>query len=50
MFNTDIQTLFNGFTVNGETIPVVFCYYNGNTDKYVTYVENYKDNSINIKK
>lgn len=46
MFNTDIQTLFNGFAVNGEVIPVQFCYYNGNADKYVTYVENYKDNSI----
>lgn len=46
MFNNEIETLFNNFSVNGEKIPVVFCYYNGNALKYVTYVENYKDNSF----
>ena len=46
MFNQEIETLFNNFRVNGETIPVVFCYYDGNAIKYVTYVENYKDNSF----
>ena len=46
MLNQEIETLFNNFRVNGETIPVVFCYYNGNATKYVTYIENYKDNSF----
>lgn len=46
MFNQEIETLFNNFTVNGETIPVTFAYYDGNATKYVTYVENYKDNSL----
>lgn len=46
MFNQEIETLFNNFTVNNETIPVSFCYYDGNALKYVTYAENYKDNSF----
>ena len=46
MFHKDIQNLFNNFSVKGEKIPVEFCYYNGNANKYVTYVENYKDNSF----
>lgn len=46
MFNTEIETLFNDFTVNSENIPVSFAYYGGNATKYVTYVENYKDNSL----
>ena len=45
-FNEEIETLFNNFTVDGETIPVAFAYYDGNATKYVTYVENYKDNSF----
>lgn len=46
MFNKELEILFNNFIVNNENIPVVFCYYNGNATKYVTYIENYKDNSF----
>ncbi len=46
MFNQDIESLFNYFTVNGEEIPVYFAYYDGDATKYVTYAENYKDNSF----
>lgn len=46
MFNQDIETLFNNFTVQGEAIPVEFVQYDGSALKYVTYQENYKDNSF----
>lgn len=47
MFNQEIERLFNNFVVNNENIPVSFAYDNGNKTKYVTYVENYKDNALN---
>lgn len=46
MFNTEILTLLGGLEVGGEDIPVVWTYYDGNATKYVTFMENYKDNSF----
>ena len=45
MFNQEIEALFSNFTVQGENIPVEFSFYDGSALKYVTYCENYKDNS-----
>ena len=46
MFNQEIETLFNNFTVDGVSIPVFFLYYDGDATRYVTYQETYKDNSF----
>lgn len=46
MFNTEILTLLGGLEVGGEDIPVVWNYYDGNAMKYITFIENYKDNSF----
>lgn len=44
--NEEIERLFSNFHVNNENIPVYFLNYDGNATKYVTYMENYKDNSL----
>ena len=41
-----ITSLFNGFTVNGVAIPVVFTYYFGHGEPYVTFYESDDDNSF----
>lgn len=35
--NTLIERIFEGFTVNGITIPVAFLRYNGKKTTYITY-------------
>lgn len=35
--NTLIETIFDGFAVNGITIPVAFLRYNGKSTTYITY-------------
>lgn len=35
--NTEIETLFTGFKVNGESIDVAYLFYGGHSDKYVVY-------------
>jgi hypothetical protein len=44
-FNSEIETLFNGFTVDGVAIPVVYLFYKGDATTYVTYMQTYKDQS-----
>ena len=44
--NELIETIFDGFTVNGVTIPVVFLHYEGHGEPYVTYQQVDADNSL----
>jgi hypothetical protein len=44
--NEEIERLFRNFRINNENIPVDFLNYDGNATKYITYMENYKDNSL----
>lgn len=37
--NELIQSLFDGFTVNGKAIPVSFLFYEGHGEPYVTYMQ-----------
>lgn len=37
--NSEIETIFTGFTVNGISIPVRFLRYLGGDDCYVTYMQ-----------
>lgn len=43
--NELIERLFDGFTVDGDEIPVVFLYYDGHSDTYITYMSTDADNS-----
>ena len=45
MMNELIEQIFNGFTVDGVSIPVSFMFYDGKSETYVTYQEWGKDNS-----
>lgn len=45
-FNEEIQTLFTGFNVNGNKIPVAYLFYRGDATTYVTYMQTYKDQSF----
>ena len=44
--NELIEKAFNGFTVNGVSIPVAFVYYDGHEQPYVTYQQTYADSSF----
>lgn len=44
--NELIERLFDGFTVDGEKIPVSFLYYDGHEDTYITYMNTDSDNSL----
>ena len=44
--NSTIETIFNGFTVDGKLIPVSFMRYEGKETTYVTYMNMDNDNSI----
>lgn len=39
MMNATIETIFNGFTVDGNQIPVKYLRYNGQGTTYVTYMQ-----------
>ena len=43
--NTQIETLFANFTVDGVTIPVNYMVYEGHGEPYVVYMEYDNDNS-----
>lgn len=44
--NDVIQSIFEGFEVNGVSIPVVFLFYQGHGEPYVTYQQTDADASI----
>lgn len=44
--NELIESIFADFTVDGETIPVSFLFYNGHVDAYVVYMQTDADNSL----
>lgn len=44
--NELIESIFAGFTVDGETIPVSFLFYNGHGESYVVYMNVDADNSL----
>ena len=39
LFNSEIQALFNGFKVNGESIDVAYLFYSGHASKYIVYMQ-----------
>lgn len=44
--NELIETLFNGFEVNGVSIPVYFNYYTGHLNTYIIYQQTDIDNTL----
>lgn len=46
MMNDMIQTLFQGFAVDGKEIPVKFMYYIGHGEPFIVYMKTDADNSI----
>lgn len=44
--NSEIQELFENFTVEGKSIPVAFLRYRGKETTYITYQEIQEDNSF----
>jgi hypothetical protein len=44
--NELIQTIFQGFMVNGVSIPVKFMFYQGHGEPYVTYQQTDADSSL----
>ncbi len=44
--NELIESIFAGFTVDGDEIPVVFLFYEGHGEPYVTYQQTDADNSL----
>ena len=44
--NSELQTLFNNFTVDGNVIPVSFLRYTGKATTYITYQEIQDDTSF----
>lgn len=44
--NSEIERIFNNFSVNGVAIPVYFSFYNGNAKTYITYMESNINNSL----
>jgi hypothetical protein len=44
--NELIESIFDGFTVDGVSIPVSFMYYCGHDEPYVTYMMQDADNSL----
>lgn len=45
--NSEIKKLFENFTVDGVSIPVVFLRYKGDKETYVTYTQISIDNTFN---
>ena len=43
MMNSEIEAIFDGFTVDSITIPVSFMFYDGDADSWIIYtnVDNY---------
>lgn len=39
LFNTEIQTLFNNFTVDNVSIPVNYLFYEGHNEPYIVYMQ-----------
>lgn len=37
MMNAEIETIFNGFSVDSVSIPVSFMFYEGDADEYIIY-------------
>lgn len=44
--NELIESIFDGFTVDGVAIPVAFLFYEGHDEPYVTYQQMDADNSL----
>ena len=44
--NNELQTIFEGFTVDGKSIPVAFLRYTGKETTYITYQEVQDDTSF----
>lgn len=44
--NELIETIFDGFQVDGLDIPVKFLRYNGNSTTYVTYMQTHANDSL----
>lgn len=44
--NELIETIFQGFTVDGVSIPVCFMFYEGHGEPYVTYMQQDADGSF----
>lgn len=44
--NELIEQIFENFTVDGKAIPVVYMYYEGHGEPYITYSEEDMDNSL----
>lgn len=44
--NEKIESIFNGFSVAGELIPVRFMYYFGHGEPYITYQQVDADSSV----
>ena len=37
LFNAEIETIFSGFKVDGESIDLAYLFYQGHADKYIVY-------------
>ncbi len=37
LFNAEIETIFTGFKVDGESIDLAYLFYAGHADKYIVY-------------
>ena len=44
--NELIQSIFQNFTVDGVSIPVIFLYYKGHGEPYITYMQQDADQSL----
>ena len=44
--NELIESIFQGFTVDGKEIPVKFLYYQGHGEPYITYMQTDADGSF----
>jgi hypothetical protein len=44
--NELIETIFNGFTVDGVSVPVAYMFYQGHGEPYVIYMQTDADNSL----
>jgi hypothetical protein len=44
--NELIESIFEGFTVDGETIPVNYMHYMGHGEPYVVYMQVFADNVL----
>lgn len=46
IFNSEIEEIFNNFTVDGEAVPVSYMRYDGHGEPYITYLEMDNDGSF----